>query len=181
VLSSTIPALQSAIPSLDAVPVTGPALGSLVRTVTTELAASPANGGAGANGANGGAGANGANGSPGANASAQAPSASVQSARINPGGARIRSLAYKRGHLYVKLACPALIRGGCATTIHLHVGSWQMSVKKVTIRAGATRTVVVRLPNLATVAAKRRVALSVTATTGTFTTTKHTIHIRTGK
>ena len=52
-IASAVPALNGAIPSLDSVPVTGPALGSLVGTLGTELGASPAGGNGGAGGAGG--------------------------------------------------------------------------------------------------------------------------------
>ena len=47
------------------------------------------------------------------------------------------------------------------------------------MKAGATRTVVVGLPHLATAAAHdHRLTITVTATTGSFNTNNHTIHIR---
>ena len=43
---------------------------------------------------------------------------------------------------------------------------------------GKQRTVTVGLPHLATVAAKHGRAITVTATTGGFTTQKHTVHLK---
>lgn len=173
-LSSVLPTLASAVPSLASVPVTGPALGSLVGALTDEMAASPP----------AASGSGGSGGSGGAAGSATTPSYvsylqsdSAQQASLST-GASILSVSYRGGKLHVKMACPAVVTGGCHTTIHLTVRTWSEGAKKVTIAAGKRRTVLVGLPHLATVAAQHGRAITVTATTGSFTTHKHTIHLK---
>ncbi len=117
-IASAVPALGSAIPSLDSVPLSGPALGSIVGTLGTELGArtlpaarrrrrrrcapaAPAR----------------RSSSPGG--SSVAPTTQV-SAKV---GARITKVAFSAGKLRVALSCPATLGGGCHTTVYLHVGS----------------------------------------------------------
>ena len=170
-LASTVPALQSAIPSLDSVPVTGPALGSLAGALGTELGASPPGG----NGGAGGAGGTGSTASPGGAAAAGSASVTA-SAKV---GARISKVTFSAGKLRIALSCPATRPGGCHTTVYLHVDSWRESIATVTMKAGAKRTLAVSLPHLATVAAHdHRLTVTITATTGNFNTNNHTIHIR---
>ena len=169
-IASAVPSLGGAVPTLDSVPVTGPALGSLVGTLGTELGASPAgSGGAGGTGGAGGSGP--ASSSPGAASLAASPASAKN-------GARIKKVAFKANRLRVTLSCPATLTGGCHTTVYLHVGSWRASFATVTMKAGATRTVAAGLPHLATAASHdHRVTVTVTATTGNFNTNNHTIHI----
>ena len=47
------------------------------------------------------------------------------------------------------MSCPASLKGGCHTTVYLHVGSWREAIAKVTIKAGAKHTVSAGLPHLA--------------------------------
>ncbi|HZL55202.1 MAG TPA: hypothetical protein VFC22_06190 [Solirubrobacteraceae bacterium] len=75
-------------------------------------------------------------------------------------------------------ACPAVLTGGCNTTVHLTVRSWTTAAKTVKLAAGKTRTVLVGVPHLATVAAKHGRAITVTATTGNYTTNKHSVHLK---
>jgi len=170
-IASAVPALGGTIPSLDSVPVTGPALGSLVGTLGTELGASPPGGSGGAGGAGGTGGTGSTSSSPGGSPVAD----SQVSAKT---GARIAKVAFKAGKLRVALSCPATLGGGCHTTVYLHVASWRESIATVTMKAGATHTVAVGLPHLATAASRNhRVTVTVTATTGSFNTNNHTIHI----
>jgi hypothetical protein len=170
-LGSVIPALAGAIPSVQSAPVTGPALGSLVGALTGELASSPA----GAAGSGGPGGAAGSSSTPNYVTYLQSSSPQQASVKI---GAKIRSVRYKGGRLHVAMSCPAVATGGCHTTIHLTVKSWTTAAKKVTLAAGKSRTVLLGLPRIATAAAKHGRAITVTATTGAFTTHKHTIHIK---
>jgi hypothetical protein len=176
-LASVLPTLASALPSIQSVPVTGPALGSLVGGLTDQLATSPAAGGSGGPGGSGGsAGAAGSSSStPGYVTYLQSGSAQQASVKI---GASIRSVKYQGGKLHVKLTCPAVLTGGCHTTIHLTVRTWSTAAKTVTLAAGKGRTVIVGLPRLATSAAKHGRAITVTATTGSYTTHKHTVHLK---
>ena len=172
-LGSVIPQIAGAIPSVQSVPVTGPVLGSLTGALTNGLASSPpAAAGSGGSGGPGGAG--GSSVTPSYVTYLQSASAQQASVKI---GARIRSVTYKNGRLRVAMSCPAVLAGGCHTTIHLTVQSWTTAAKTVTLAAGKTRTVLLGLPHLATVAAQHGRAITVTATTGGFTTQKHTIHI----
>jgi hypothetical protein len=172
-LDSTLPALESTVPALDSVPGAGPVLGSLTGAVTTEMAGSPPATTSGGSGA-------------GTSSTTyvsylQTPAANAQanSAATKATGASIRKLAFKKGRLDVTLSCPAALSGGCKTAIYLKMGSWKANAKTVTFKAGKSRTVVVSLPHLATVAAEHsRITLSVTATTGTHTSNAHKIHIR---
>jgi hypothetical protein len=163
-LAAIAPALQSAIPSLDSVPITGPALGSLVGAMGTEL-------GAGPSGANGGAGGSGSTSAASGGTTAAATSTKV--------GARITKVTFSGGKLHVMLTCPATLKGGCRTTVYLHVNAWRHAVATVTMKAGAKHTAVVGLPHLASAAAhNHRLTATITATTGGFNTHNHTIHIR---
>jgi hypothetical protein len=169
-IAAAVPALSGAVPSLDSVPVTGPALGSIVGTLGTELEASPPG-----NGGSGGAGGPGGTGST-SSTSGGTSAAAIPGAKV---GARINKLAFKGGKLRVALNCPATLTGGCHTTVYLHVGSWRDAIATVTMKAGKTRTVVAGLPHLATTAARNhRLTVTVTATTGSFNTNNHTIRIR---
>ena len=177
-LSSVLPTLASTVPSLDSVPITGPALGSLVGGMTDQLASSPP-----ASGGTGGPGGSGANsGQPGSNTYIyylQSPTvAKSSSVKL---GASIHSVTYRGGRLHVAMSCPKTMTGGCKTTIDLSVGSWKDAAKSVKIAAGKSTTVLVGLPHLATVAAKEGHSITVTATTGSYTTRKHTIRIKTKK
>jgi hypothetical protein len=173
-LDSTLPPLESSVPALDSVPGAGPVLGSLTGAVTTEMAGSPPATSSGGSGA-------GTSSTtyvsylqtPPANAQTKGAAASASM------GASIRRVAFKKNRLHVVLSCPAALKSGCKTAIYLRMGSWKAKVKTVTFKAGKSRTVALALPHLATVAAKHsRIALSVTATTGTHTTNAHTLHIR---
>jgi hypothetical protein len=177
-LSSLLPTLASAVPSVQSVPVSGPALGSLVGALTDQLAASPpataASSGAGGTGGPGGS-ASGTTTTPSYVTYLQSNSA--QQARVKI-GASIKAVGFSGGKLHVKMACPAVLSAGCHSTIHLTVRSWSTAAKTITIAAGRKRTVLVGLPDLATVAAKHGQAVTVTATTGSYTTHKHTIHVK---
>jgi hypothetical protein len=173
-LSSVLPALASAVPSVQSVPITGPALGSLVGGLTDQLASSPAAGGPGGPGGSAGA-AGSSTTTPGYVTYLQSGSAQQASVKI---GASIRSVKFQGGKLHVQMACPAVLTGGCHTTIHLTVRTWSMASKTITLAAGKQRTVVVGLPHLATVAAKHGRAITVTATTGSYTTHNHTVHLK---
>ncbi|MGH2850388.1 MAG: hypothetical protein ACRDLP_07205 [Solirubrobacteraceae bacterium] len=173
-LDATLPALESSVPSLSSVPGTGPALGSLTGAVTTEMAGSPPATTSGGSGA-------------GTSSTTyvsylQTPPASAQTKGATAStatGASIRAVAFKHGRLDVTLSCPAALKSGCHTAINMRMGSWKAKVASVTLKAGKSRMVALRLPHLATVAAEHsRITLSVTATTGTHTTAAHTIHIR---
>jgi hypothetical protein len=167
-VASTVPALDGAVPSLDSVPITGPALGSLVGSLGTELGASPAggSGGAGASGGAGGAGGSGA----GAGGSASA-SATV--------GVTISKVSYSGGKVHVAMTCPKSLTSGCRSTVYLHVGSWREAIATVTIKAGAKHTVNAGLPHLAMAAAKNhKLTVTINATTGSVTSHSHTLHIR---
>jgi hypothetical protein len=168
-LASLVPELESAVPTLDSVPVTGPALGSLVGSMGTELGASPPGGNGGPGGAGGAGGST--SSTPGAGSSSAAASAKV--------GARIIKLSFSTAKLRIALSCPATLHGGCHTTVYLHVGSWRDAIATVTMKAGAKRTLAEGLPHLATAATSdHRLTVTVTATTGSFNTNNHTIHIR---
>jgi hypothetical protein len=167
-LSSLVPAIESVVPSLDSVPVTGPGLGSLVGALGTSLGATPPAGNGGAGGA-GGTGAGSSGGSTGSGSTSA-------SAKI---GTQIGKVTYSSGKLHVALSCPAKLTAGCHTTVYAHVGSWRAAWAAVKMKAGAKRTVSARLPQFATTAARhKRLTLTVTATTGSFNTHNHTIHIR---
>ena len=173
-IASAVPALGGAVPTLDSVPVTGPALGSLVGTLGTERGASPA----GSSGGSGGAGGTGGAGATGPTSSSPGSSSLGASPVSAKAGARIKKVAFKASRLRVTLNCPATLAGGCHTTVYLHVGSWRTSIATVTMKAGATHTVAVGLPHLATAAThNHRLTVTVTATTGSFNTNNHTIHI----
>ena len=167
-IASAVPALAGIVPSLDSVPITGPALGSLVGALGTSLGATPPGGNGGPGGAGGAGGTS---------------STSAGSSTTNSGsaviGAQIRKVTFSSGKLHVALSCPAKRTGGCHTTVYVHVGSWRTAFAAVKMNAGANSTVSARLPQLATAAARHnRLTLTVTATTGSFNTHNHTIHIR---
>jgi hypothetical protein len=180
-LSAVLPTLASALPSVQSVPITGPALGSVLGGLTDELATSPpataasSGGGPGGTGGSGGAAGTSTTTTPNYVTYLQSNSAQQASVKI---GASIHAVSFSGDKLQVKMTCPAVLAGGCHTTIHLTVRSWSTAAKSVTIAAGKTRTVLVGLPQLATTAAKHGRAITVTATTGSYTTHKHTIHIK---
>ena len=174
-LSSVLPTLADTVPSLDSVPVTGPALGSLVGGLTDSLASSPpASGGAGGVGGLGGSGGSGSGQQAGPTYITYMQAASASTSI----GASITSVKWEKNKLHVVLSCPKALTGGCHTAINLSFGGWKTTAKKVTITAGKKYNATVGLPHLATVAAKQGRAITVTATTGSYTTHNHTIHIK---
>jgi hypothetical protein len=173
-LSSVIPSLEGVVPTLDSVPVTGPGLGSLVDALGTSLGATPpaGNGGAGGAGGSGGTGA-------GSTTSGTGSTTGAAAAKV---GTQIRKVTYRSGKLHVALSCPAKLTGGCKTTVYVHVGSFRAAFAAVKMKAGGKRTVSAKLPHFATASARHnRLTVTVTATTGSFNTHNHTIHIRLAK
>jgi hypothetical protein len=164
-LASAIPALADLVPTLDSVPLTGPALGSLAGALGTELAATPA------------AGSGGSGGSGGNTYIEYVEASQPKASTAAQAGASIATLRYLKSHVRVTLKCPLKRTAACRTTIYFHVGSWRDAVRTVSVTRGTKKIVSLGLPHLASVGIKQGRALVVTATTGSFTTHRHTLHI----
>jgi hypothetical protein len=166
-LTPALQTLAAAMPALASTPGDGAAYSSVLGALATELAASPAAGSG-----------SGGSGTPtGASGSASYVQ-DVQSAPTASTAATIRALRYRKGHLFVTVACPADVKGRCHTTVYLKVGANRVSSEQLTIAPDKTHVAKTAVTSSAVKRANgRKVGITVTAVTGASATAR-TIHTR---
>jgi hypothetical protein len=162
-LTPALQTLASATPALASTPGNGAAYSSVLGALTTELAASPAAAGSGSAGG-------------GTPTGASGPTSYVQDVQSTSTEATIRAVIYRKGHVFVTLACPADVKSRCHTTVYLKVGANRVSSEQLTIARSRTHVDKTAVSHSAVTRAHgRKVSITVTAVTGNSATTR-TIH-----
>jgi hypothetical protein len=107
---------------------------------------------------------------------ASGPTSYVQDVQSTSTEATIRAVIYRKGHVFVTLACPADVKSRCHTTVYLKVGANRVSSEQLTIARSRTHVDKTAVSHSAVTRAHgRKVSITVTAVTGNSATTR-TIH-----